>query len=323
MNFWEKIKTFLWLLAEGRLLTNHERERRHLTMDNRCPVCEEDDESTRHLFWDCMFARDVWRGTYAPEKFGFPHHMQTADWLKKNCDKKHWMADNPPWKAKFAFTLWGIWKARNEKVFRGATCSHLRVVQKVLAQVHEMKCLMTHSNERLASALWVGWAAPRSGWRKLNTDGSFKSTSGLASAGGLIRDDRGASEWGFTMKVGRANTFKKELWGLREGLRLCWEREVDKVIVEMDSKGVVDVMADPASREEGWGSLLEDCMFLASKLTNVKFNHVLREGNRCADLLTNLGHTSNRGTTVWDDPPDELMGLLLADAGGATTRRVK
>lgn len=95
------------------------------------------------------------------------------------------------------------------------------------------------------------------------------------------------------MKVGKENSFTAELWGLREGLWLCWERRVDKVMVEMDSKGVVDIMSDPTSREEGWGTLIKDCLCLASKITSVKFTHVLRECNKCVDFLVNLGQGSD------------------------------
>ncbi|KAK8639263.1 hypothetical protein V6N13_137651 [Hibiscus sabdariffa] len=33
------IKTFLWLLARGTILTNLERVRHHIAVDNRCGVC--------------------------------------------------------------------------------------------------------------------------------------------------------------------------------------------------------------------------------------------------------------------------------------------
>lgn len=172
--------------------------------------------------------------------------------------------------------------------------------------------MLIHASSRLSSSQWIGWVEPDPGWLKLNTGGSFKSTSSLASVGGLVQDDNGAWEWGFTLKVDKADSFTAKLWGLMEGLWLCWERGVHKVIVEMDSKWVVDVMADSFSHEKEWETLMDDYMFLASMLTNVRFVHVLREGNRCADMLANLGHGSDWGTTMWEDPPEDIDGHLLA-----------
>lgn len=52
----EKIKAFLWLLAKEKLLTNKECHRKHLTDDDRCPQCNEEEESLAHTFVHCNFA---------------------------------------------------------------------------------------------------------------------------------------------------------------------------------------------------------------------------------------------------------------------------
>lgn len=85
VRVWEKVKLFLWLVAKGRIMTNLERVRRHFTVDNRCPVCGEDEESIRHMVWDCRLARGVWRLTYSPAHFAFPLFVSTGDWVKDNC----------------------------------------------------------------------------------------------------------------------------------------------------------------------------------------------------------------------------------------------
>lgn len=54
INCWEMVKSFLWILLKGRLLTNLERARRQLTEDGTCSTCNEEEESIRHLFWDCF-----------------------------------------------------------------------------------------------------------------------------------------------------------------------------------------------------------------------------------------------------------------------------
>lgn len=59
LKCWEKVKSFIWLVAKNSLLTNVERERRHLTVDASCSLCWTEAETSRHLFWDCQAACNV------------------------------------------------------------------------------------------------------------------------------------------------------------------------------------------------------------------------------------------------------------------------
>ncbi|CAN0881642.1 Putative ribonuclease H protein At1g65750 [Linum grandiflorum] len=55
-----KIRHFLWLASHNRLLTNEERERRHLTNQVLCSFCSANSESCIHILRDCRFAKQVW-----------------------------------------------------------------------------------------------------------------------------------------------------------------------------------------------------------------------------------------------------------------------
>ncbi|CAN0830454.1 Putative ribonuclease H protein At1g65750 [Linum grandiflorum] len=56
-----KICHFLWLASHGRLLTNVERRRRHLTNNAACAICGNHEESVDHILRKCPFAATVWR----------------------------------------------------------------------------------------------------------------------------------------------------------------------------------------------------------------------------------------------------------------------
>lgn len=69
-SFWKKIwawngpqrvRCFLWLAAQQRLLTNYERARRHMSPSNLCPLCDDAPETTLHGIRDCPFAVAVWK----------------------------------------------------------------------------------------------------------------------------------------------------------------------------------------------------------------------------------------------------------------------
>nr|POF20415.1 putative ribonuclease h protein [Quercus suber] len=69
----------------------------------------------------------------------------------------------------------------------------------------------------------VKWLKPLDGWWKLNTDGSFVVSSGLAGGGGIIRDSRGLCIGGFARSCVVTSSLAADLWALREGLLRCIE----------------------------------------------------------------------------------------------------
>jgi hypothetical protein len=55
-----KIKLFLWLSMEGKILTWDSLQKRGWEGPGRCPLCRKESESITHLFTSCTFARTVW-----------------------------------------------------------------------------------------------------------------------------------------------------------------------------------------------------------------------------------------------------------------------
>lgn len=110
----------------------------------------------------------------------------------------------------------------------------------------------------------IRWEGPESGWLKLNTDGSYDDLLGNARGGSLITDKQGQWVAGFTRKIGRANIFIAEAWAIRDGLVLCKQMNLTKVIVELDAKVLVDALNNRGSHSTMISPLIEDCRFLAS-----------------------------------------------------------
>ena len=88
----------------------------------------------------------------------------------------------------------------------------------------------------------VHWEKPPHGWVKLNTDGAAEGNPGLASCGGLLRDDHGNWIVGFARRIGTSTSFVAELWGLRDGLSLCNNLNIPSLIVELNAKAIVDIL---------------------------------------------------------------------------------
>ena len=95
-------------------------------------------------------------------------------------------------------------------------------------------------NRHVIKRVW--WEKSPHGWVKLNTDGTAEGNSGLASYGGLIRDDHRNWMVGFARRIGTCTSFVAELWGLRDGLTLCNNLNIPSLIVEFNAKAIVDIL---------------------------------------------------------------------------------
>ena len=59
----------------------------------------------------------------------------------------------------------------------------------------------------------IQWERPKQRWKKLNTDGLCNELHGLASCGGVVRNDDGQWVVGFRKQIGVTSSFAAKLWG--------------------------------------------------------------------------------------------------------------
>lgn len=57
LNIYEKLKVFLWRVANNILLTNEVLEKRTGEMDSICCICGEHEETLMHILKDCQTIR--------------------------------------------------------------------------------------------------------------------------------------------------------------------------------------------------------------------------------------------------------------------------
>jgi hypothetical protein len=64
-NVWEplaipKVNFFIWTLVHNELLKGDNLDKRNIAGPHRCVLCNNNFETTQHLFMDCIFAKEVW-----------------------------------------------------------------------------------------------------------------------------------------------------------------------------------------------------------------------------------------------------------------------
>jgi len=97
--------------------------------DNYCPRCGELEESVTHAIFECPPALQVWSLSATPSSPGlFPvpsiyANMDYLFWRKNSIIEPEQDMDPYPW------IIWYIWKARNDKLFRGIDRDPLELVR--------------------------------------------------------------------------------------------------------------------------------------------------------------------------------------------------
>ncbi|CAA0830665.1 Polynucleotidyl transferase- ribonuclease H-like superfamily protein [Striga hermonthica] len=111
----QRVRSFLWLTAHDRLLTNKERFRRHLSASAEYEACGA-SESTLHVLRDCPCAKQMWHRLLPPCTAHAFFQQALRTWLRSNLSGSPRGPDKH-WSSRFAFGIWCSWKWRNERTF--------------------------------------------------------------------------------------------------------------------------------------------------------------------------------------------------------------
>ena len=98
---------------------------------------------------------------------------------------------------------------------------------------------------------------------------------------------------------------------------------VQKLVIELDAKVVVELMQSNSPSNAFYSSLLADCRLLLGKLQHFRVKHAFREANRVADAMAKLGGTMQENFVVWDNPPsDVIANFMYFDTNGDSVCRL-
>nr|VDD55185.1 unnamed protein product [Brassica oleracea] len=133
-----KMCHLIWQLITGQVAVTRNLVRRNMRCDNYCPRCGEIEEYVTHAIFECPLALQVdmsiraealWSLSVTPTSPRiFPAaniytNMDYLFWRKNNIIVPDQDRDPYPW------IIWYIWKARNDKLFRGIDRDPLELVR--------------------------------------------------------------------------------------------------------------------------------------------------------------------------------------------------
>jgi len=227
------------------------------------------------------------------------------------------MFKHVPWHIFFPYFLKQIWLHRNTVVFKKKILNSSQIINLALFNATEFYCNTPHSCSQSSTLTHhtrssITWQRPPNNFLKLNVDGSAKNN--LVGAGGILRDSLGNWVAGFSAFIGFGNSLSAELWGIFKGIELAISLNCKNLIVETDSQVSKNLITtDTSLSHHPFSTLIENCRYLIMQLDDFKIQHVLREGNSCADALTNHGRINQLHLTVFDSLPPFLSLLFLHD----------
>lgn len=119
----ERIHLLLWKAVHGKLITNLERFRRHLSTSPLCPKCGTEEEYLIHCFGVCHCVAVVWWQLQGNKGIDLFSNSYSHDWLKQNLTDRQQIHTRSNWSGLFGVALDEIWRVRNDLVFIHTDCS--------------------------------------------------------------------------------------------------------------------------------------------------------------------------------------------------------
>ncbi|CAN1181256.1 Putative ribonuclease H protein At1g65750 [Linum perenne] len=180
-----KVRFFLWLAIQGKLLTKCSRVRRQMTADASCDWCGHLEESVAHVLRDCVFAAESWSKLEGFDLTSNYWQEEAEAWIKRGLSMANGLL--------FGIHCWMLWKVRNERIFIRSNLNPLGVAIRSIHWVRQVSTAMELNRNTLDVGLSrrvedIQRDPGPSGWVTLNTDGSVDRRGSKATAGGLKRE---------------------------------------------------------------------------------------------------------------------------------------
>ncbi|KAH9699945.1 putative ribonuclease H protein [Citrus sinensis] len=220
------VKVFIWLALHGRLKTKAEIARRHMLINTECDRCGALIEDILHVLRDCMVTKGFWSQVIPVVMRQRFFKAPFKEWMMNNLQNAWPIYGVRNWVCFFGIAIWRLWFWRNQFWVNGLAMDSLSMVNDVKARTEE-----------------------------LNSDGACKAT-GVAAAGGLIRDHNGHWVAGFGMNLGTCSVTMAELWGLYQGLILAWNKGIRWLCVEVDSRCVTQLVKNNMVNSNEFSTLI-------------------------------------------------------------------
>ncbi|KAM6593330.1 hypothetical protein CsatA_001033 [Cannabis sativa] len=267
-----KVLHFVWKALSGCLPTRTQLYSKHVSVELHCVLCSYGDESIFHVLVQCPFAHSCWLRSV----LGVGHSTinNFFDWFMEVL-----AVGNLRLVEESVMVGWAIWKARNDMLWNGRSCSAADVIwlaRTTLRQWTSAQCKRMGSgikpNNRTDKREY--WSKPAAGQFKINVDGAVFEDTNEIGMGFVARDCDG------------------------------------RVLEAFSTISSVSCRPEIPSI---FGLFVKDCHVILSSLINVSIGHVKRSANKAAHCMARGACYWSRRLFSESDIPIALQSSVLAD----------
>lgn len=133
------------------------------------------------------------------------------------------------------------------------------------------------------------WSPPPLGWTKLNFDGASRGNLDIAGISCIINNALGKWIARRAKPLEPTTNNLVELEALREGLQIFLDLVLSKIIIEGDSKIVLNAVRKRSMLNLVLNSKLEEVLNILDRFPDTQICHIFWEGNQKDDPLANKG----------------------------------
>ncbi|CAL8094550.1 unnamed protein product [Prunus armeniaca] len=328
LNVAGKIRHFIWRCCRNYLAVRCNLRQRGMQVDLTCPSCQQPNESVAHLLFQCNYARLFW--------FACPIQLDVrslqggtfADIWLELCDRFAQESRKDELLSSIAYGLWRLWKCRNSLVFEGRPIHPAEAVEIMIKQQTDF--LQTREKGKETTPIQGGGGEHRSlgtqqrscpplDFVKINCDGAWTSQTLRGGWGWVIRDASGVfkgagGEGG--VRCGAAIVAEAE--ALRAGLCAGVDQGWQRVVLESDSKLMIDMLKGVGCSDSRVEGIVHDIRFLMRQMQTVVLSFVSRIANKVADLVAAFA-SKTQGLSKWEgSPPLWLINSLAIGVSSFT-----
>lgn len=133
INTWPRVKHFFWKCLNDILPTRVRLQRQCGYISKMCALCNQHEESTMHLFFQCAFLREVWmevpRGSQALTRRASNIAEVLEDWISLPTQQQ----SQNDWLNLGMVVTWSIWNERCEVIFQNKNANPKSTAREALS----------------------------------------------------------------------------------------------------------------------------------------------------------------------------------------------
>jgi hypothetical protein len=244
LNLNDRLRLFLWKIAWNILPTKERLSQIHITTDeNACPLCKVAFDSLHHLFFECHFARVVWRQSFWPLDSTAFTFTTLTEWIQLIISPGSSfgipLMDQHKFQIFAAVACDILWFYRNKAYHDGLSYDAISVSR------HINKITLEHYQawHPSSSTLEETWTPPPTNWVKINFDTAIRDSFSAQAA--ICRDDKGHILQAISQISISCSPNVGEAMAAQLAISLALSLKKDRFIIEGDSEVVVLSLKNP------------------------------------------------------------------------------